>query len=80
MFKFAEGAVVAVKSDNYQLGLFAGDMGVVWALYEIEPPAYEVAFSPREGEEFDALMYEQELAEPAAIGRQVQSSAALSAK
>ncbi len=77
MFKFAEGATVAVKSDNPQLGLVAGDMGVVWALYDITPPAYEVTFSPQNGEEFDALMYEQELTEPAIVSRQEHSLAAL---
>ena len=76
VFKFAEGATVAVKSDNHQLGLVAGDTDVVWALYEIEPPAYEVTFSPQNGEEFDALMYEQELTEPSMAGRQEHSLAA----
>ena len=76
MLKFAEGATVAVKSDNHQLGLVAGDTGVVWALYEVEPPAYEVAFSPQNGEEFDALMYESELTEPAVVGCQEHCLAA----
>ncbi len=76
MFKFAQGAIVAIKNDNPQLGLVAGDTGVVWALYDIEPPAYEVTFSPQIGEEFDALMYEEELAKPAIVGRQEHSLAA----
>jgi len=70
MFKFTQGAIVAIKNDNPQLGLVAGNTGVIWAMYEIEPPAYEVTFSPQEGEEFDALMYEHELMEPAAVNRQ----------
>lgn len=77
LFTFAEGATVAVKNDNPQLGLVAGDTGVLWALYDITPPAYEVTFSPQNGEEFDALMYEQELTEPTIIGRQEHSLAAL---
>jgi len=77
MFKFTEGAIVAIKNDNPQLGLVAGDTGVVWALYDIEPPAYEVTFSPRNGEEFDALMYEQELTEPAVVSHQEHSLVAL---
>ena len=64
MFKFSEGACVALKNDNPQLGLVAGDTGVVWALYETQPPAYEVTFRTRDGEEFDALTYEEELTEP----------------
>lgn len=66
MFKFTEGAQVAIKSDNPELGLAAGEVGTVWALYDTQPPAYEVTFSPPNGSAFDALMYEEELAEPAA--------------
>ncbi len=66
MFKFSEGAQVAIKSDKPALGLTAGDAGKVWALYHSEPVAYEVTFCARNGEEFDALMYEDELTEPAA--------------
>ncbi len=64
MFKFQEGACVAIKSDNPRLGLVAGETGTVWALYETQPPAYEVTFSSQDGGEFDALMYEEELTEP----------------
>lgn len=65
MFKFHEGACVAIRGDNPQLGLVAGETGTVWALYETQPPAYEVTFSPQDRGEFDALMYEEELTEPA---------------
>lgn len=64
MFKFSEGARVALKSDNPQLSLAAGDTGTIWALYDTQPPAYEVTFCSQDGGEFDALMYEEELAEP----------------
>ena len=64
MFKFMEGAYVAIKSDNPTLGLTTGDKGIIWALYETQPPAYEVTFSPANGDAFDALMYEDELMEP----------------
>ena len=63
MFKFHEGKRVAVKNDNPQLGLVAGETGTIWALYDTQPPAYEVTFSPQDGNAFDALMYEEELAE-----------------
>ena len=66
MFKFLEGTQVAIKSDNATLGLTAGDVGKIWALYQTDPPAYEVTFCAQNGEEFDALMYEDELMEPAA--------------
>lgn len=61
MFKFSEGAQVALKTDNPVLGLSAGDSGTLWALYDTQPPAYEVTFRPQNGEQFDALMYEDEL-------------------
>ena len=63
MFKFTEGACVAIKADNPALGLTAGDTGKVWALYDTQPPAYEVTFCSQGGNEFDALMYEEELVE-----------------
>lgn len=64
MFKFSEGAQVALKTDNPILGLSAGERGTVWALYDTQPPAYEVTFHPESGDEFDALMYEEELTDP----------------
>ncbi len=64
MLKFSEGAQVAIKTDNSVLGLSAGDYGTIWALYDTQPPAYEVTFRTPDGEEFDALMYEEELTHP----------------
>lgn len=46
------------------MGLSAGDCGTIWALYDTQPPAYEVTFCTQEGEDFDALMYEDELTDP----------------
>jgi len=66
MFNFAEGAAVAIKNDTPALGLTAGEAGKVWALYDTQPPAYEVTFRTEGGDEFDALMYEDELAPLAA--------------
>ncbi len=74
MPKFNEGGSVAVKSDNPELGLVAGETGTVWALYDTERPAYEVTFSPPTGGAFDALMYEEELADPAAQTEAVVAS------
>lgn len=64
MFKFNEGAPATLKNDNPVLGLVAGDIGTIWALYDTQPPAYEVTFRTQNGEEFDALMYEDELTDP----------------
>ncbi len=65
MFKFHEGASVALKSDNPLLGLAAGATGTVWAQYDMQPPAYEVTFSSLGSADFDALMHEDELADAA---------------
>ena len=64
MFKFKEGAQVALKTDSLLLGLSAGVCGTVWALYDTQLLAYEVTFRTQDGEEFDALMYEDKLTEP----------------
>lgn len=64
MFKFREGAQVALKTDNLILRLSAGECGTVWALYDTQPPMYDVTFRTPDGEEFDALMYEEELTDP----------------
>ncbi len=63
MFKFHEGASVALKSDNALFGLAAGATGTVWAQYDTQPPVYEVTFSVPNSADFDALMHEDELAD-----------------
>jgi hypothetical protein len=63
MFKFAEGECVAIRNDNPALGLTAGETGRIWALYDTQPPAYEVTFRAQGSDGFDALMYEEELVE-----------------
>lgn len=63
MFRFAEGAVVALKNDKPDLDMKAGDIGVVWALYEMQPPMYEVTFRDRSGQDFDMTMEEDEIVE-----------------
>ncbi len=72
MFKFAEGAHVAIKNDDLVLGLTAGETGKIWALYDTQPPAYEVTFRSQGGDEFDALMYEEELV-PLPVERELAS-------
>lgn len=64
MSKLNEGAQVALRNDNPVLSLVAGDSGTVWPLYDTLPLAYEVTFRSRSAEEFDALMYEDELTDP----------------
>ena len=61
--RFRKSAEVAVREDHPDLGLRAGDSGIVWALYDTNPPAYEVAFRDADGVEFDFLMEQDELTE-----------------
>ena len=61
MFNFAEGQTVALKEDNTQLGLRAGDQGVIWALYDHDPPMYEVTFKTDDGLEIDFSVAEDEI-------------------
>ncbi len=69
MFRFAEGAVVALKNDKPGLELKAGDTGVVWALYEMQPPMYEVTFRDHSGQDFDMTMQENEITEVVTVPR-----------
>ena len=61
MFRFHEGQTIMVRNDRPGLGLKAGDIGQVWAMYALEPPAYEVTFRGPDGEPFDVTMTEDEL-------------------
>ena len=65
MFKFQEGASVTLKDSKPALGLAAGDTGAVWALYDTQPPAYEVLFHSAQNHEFSMVLSEEELLEPA---------------
>jgi hypothetical protein len=60
-FRFKEGDAVQLKVDRPALGLRAGDAGTVWALYALEPPAYEVTFPTENGDAFDVTLTEDEL-------------------
>jgi hypothetical protein len=61
-FKFQEGDRVTVTEDHPSLDLKVGDVGTIWCLYAIQPPAYEVTFTDSGGHRFDMTMYEDEIA------------------
>lgn len=61
IFKYHEGEVVALRDAHSFSDLNASMRGEIWALYDIDPPAYDVRFTDSNGEQFDALMYEEEL-------------------
>ncbi len=60
-FKYREGEAVRIKEDRPVLGLHAGDIGVVWALYEMDQPTYEVSLRTPGGVDFDLTASEGEL-------------------
>ena len=62
MFQFSEGEVVALREDYPILELRAGDTGVIWMLYDTEPPAYDVTFRASNGRAFDMVVNEDEIA------------------
>lgn len=62
-FKFQEDDHVLLITNEYtKLGLKAGDKGIVWALYDTDPPAYEVIFCDLNGKNFSLPLEEEELA------------------
>ncbi|MGI4788624.1 MAG: DUF4926 domain-containing protein [Janthinobacterium lividum] len=61
MFQFSEGDLIALREDYPVLGLRAGDKGIVWMLYDTEPPAYDVTFSAPNGRSFDMVVNEEEI-------------------
>lgn len=69
MFQFGEGTVVVLRNDRPGLDLKAGDAGVVWALYQTQPPMYEVTFRDRSGQDFDVTMTEDEITEVVDVPR-----------
>ena len=60
-FQFAEGQVVATTEAYPNLELEVGDTGVIWAFYNMTPPAYKVTFTGKDARSFDMTMSEDEL-------------------
>jgi hypothetical protein len=64
MFRFQEGQSVALRSSRPDLGLKAGAVGIVWAIYDIDSPEYEVTFRGLGGEAFDITLAEEDIVDP----------------
>ena len=73
MFQFSEGDTVALTEAHPTLGLSAGDIGVIWVLYNTTPPAYDVTFCGADGKKFDMVLEEEELTVPSVM-RELASS------
>ncbi len=65
MFQYREGTTVAIKNDMPGLTLKAGDAGTIWALYDMQPPMYEITFRASDGQDFDLTLSEEEITEVA---------------
>ena len=83
MFKFLEGQYVSLRADYPDLGMKAGEIGVVWAAYATDPPSYEVTFRRSGDDQFDMTIAERDLvaADPTAahagrkaVKRQVEAA------
>jgi hypothetical protein len=59
-FKYHEGDRVALKEDHTDF-LPAGTHGIVFCYYTTTPPAYEINFALRDGEDFGAIMFEDDI-------------------
>lgn len=61
-FRFQDGdKVVLTKGEGHAEFLSTGSRGVVFCQYTTTPPAYEVNFLDSRGEEFGAVVYEDEI-------------------
>ena len=82
-FHFREDQEVVLRNDYPELGLHAGDRGVIFCYYELDEPAYEVTIRNEAGEEFGMVLSEHEIALPSrarSAERLVQKAASVAAR
>lgn len=66
--KYSLGERVLLKHDHPLIkGMPAGIEGVVWLVYDMVPSHYEVIWTFTDGEELQAIMYDEELTSPSNI-------------
>lgn len=63
VFRFWGGEFVRLLRDQQDYGLMAGECGVVWGVYDADPPLYEASFCNREGAFVDMMFYEGDVEE-----------------
>ncbi len=44
-----------------ELGLTSTDLGVVWGVYDFDPPFYEATFRKQDGDQIDVEFYAEEV-------------------
>ena len=62
-FRFEGNEIVRLKQDHPDDGLKSGDCGVVWGVYDMEPPLYEASFFDQSGNHTDMMFVEQDVEE-----------------
>ncbi len=62
-FRFNGGEVVRLVQDHPGDGLEAGDCGLVWGVYDMEPTLYEASFFDRNGNSSDMMFVEGDVEE-----------------
>ena len=62
-FRFCGGEVVRLVQNHPDDGLEAGDCGLVWGVYDMEPPLYEASFFDRHGSNIDMMFVEENVEE-----------------
>ena len=61
MVNFNEGQSVTLRENYPDLGLMAGDTGVIWAAYDTDPRSYEATFFTSSESAFDMTVAEGEI-------------------
>jgi hypothetical protein len=55
--------IVRLKDDHPEDALKAGDCGLIWGVYNLDPPLYEASFVDESGEFVDMMFQEDEVEE-----------------
>jgi hypothetical protein len=62
-FCFQGNEIVRLKHDHPDDNLKAGDCGLVWGVYDLDPPIYEASFVDQSGEFVDVMFQKEEVEE-----------------
>jgi hypothetical protein len=61
--RFDGGEIVRLKDDHPEDSLKAGDCGLIWGVYNLDPPTYEASFVDESGAFVDMTFLEDEVEE-----------------
>ena len=63
VLRFDGGEIVRLKDDHPEDSLKSGDCGLVWGVYNLDPPLYEASFVDQYGAFVDVRFKEDEVEE-----------------